>query len=59
MNEIRGLYPNLKNSNIILVGGGSNILYSTFSKLYPQTIMNDEVKLQCQGLFNVAEKLFK
>jgi plasmid segregation protein ParM len=59
VNEIRGLYPNLKNSNIILVGGGSNILYPTFSKLYPQTIMNDEVKLQCQGLFNIAEKLFK
>lgn len=59
VNEIRGLYPNLKNSNIILVGGGANILYPTFSKLYPQTIMNDEVKLQCQGLFNVAEKLYK
>lgn len=58
VNEIRGLYPNLKNSNIILVGGGANILYPTFSKLYPQTIMNDEIKLQCQGLFNVADKIF-
>ena len=59
VNEIRGLYPNLKNSNIILVGGGANILYPTFLKLYPQTIVNEDVKLQCQGLYNIAEKLFK
>ena len=50
---------NLKNSNIILVGGGANILYPTFLKLYPQTIVNEDVKLQCQGLYNIAEKLFK
>lgn len=59
VNEIRGIYPNLKNCNIILIGGGANILYPTFSKLYPQTIVNEDVKLQCQGLYNIAEKLFK
>ena len=59
INEIKILYPNLKNSNLILVGGGSNILYPTMKKLYSQTIIDDDVKLQSRCLYKIAEKLFK
>lgn len=59
INEIKILYPNLKNSNIILVGGGSTILYPTMKKLYEQTIMDDDVKLQGRCLYKIGEKLFK
>ena len=59
INEIKILYPNLKNSNIILVGGGSTILYPTMKKLYEQTIMDDDVKLQGRCLYKIGEKIFK
>lgn len=59
INEIKILYPNLKNSNLILVGGGSNILYPTMKKLYSQTIIDDDVKLQSRCLYKIGEKLFK
>ena len=59
INEIKILYPNLKNSNLILVGGGSDILYPTMKKLYKQTIIDDDVKLQGRCLYKIGEKLFK
>ncbi|WGX77394.1 hypothetical protein QJS64_19190 (plasmid) [Paraclostridium bifermentans] len=32
VNELRGLYPNLENSNVILTGGGAEKVYPTFKR---------------------------
>ena len=57
INELKTI-DNLKISNICLTGGGANILYPTFSKLYPQTILLDDITLQCQGMYKIGEKVF-
>lgn len=57
INELKTI-DNLKISNICLTGGGATILYPTFSKLYPQTILLDDITLQCQGMYKIGEKVF-
>ena len=59
INEIKAVCPNLKNSNIFCLGGGSNIIGSTIKKLYPQTIVCDDIKLQTRCLLNIANKIYK
>lgn len=58
VNELRGLYPNLKNMNIILTGGGSRKIYPTFSKLYPQTILVDDIKANAEGYRNIGVRVY-
>lgn len=59
VNEIKGEVENLKNSNVVLVGGGSEILGSTLKKLYPQTIVCEDITLQAEGLLNIANKIYE
>lgn len=49
VNELKGLYPNLKNSNIVLVGGGAKKVKTPFSKIYPQTITVENIKVNARG----------
>lgn len=48
-NELKGLYPNLKNSNIVLAGGGAKKVKTPFSKLYAQTIVVENIKANARG----------
>lgn len=57
INEIKTV-DNLKNSNIVLVGGTAEILGSTMKKIYPQTLIYTDVTLQAQGLYRIGEKIF-
>lgn len=57
INEIKTV-DNLKNSNIVLVGGTAEILGNTMKKIYPQTLIYTDVALQAQGLYRIGEKIF-
>lgn len=59
INELKGMYPNLANSNIVLSGGGAEKIYNTFKKIYPQTILDENIKSQARGLYNIGLKIFK
>ncbi|WP_122639875.1 ParM/StbA family protein [Romboutsia sp. Marseille-P6047] len=56
VNELRGLYPNLSNTNIILTGGGAEKVYPTFKKLYPQTIPVTDIKSNAKGFYKIGVK---
>ncbi|CEP50258.1 StbA family protein [[Clostridium] sordellii] len=49
INELKGLYPNLSNSNIVLAGGGAKKVKTPFSKIYPQTIVVENIKANARG----------
>ena len=59
INEIKGQTNNIKNTNILIIGGGSKIISSTMKKLYPQTTSSDNINLQAEGLLNIANKIYK
>ena len=59
VNELRGIYPNLSNSNIILTGGGAEKVYPTFKKLYEQTIPATDVKLNAKGFYRIGVKVWQ
>ncbi|MDB8790670.1 ParM/StbA family protein [Romboutsia sp. 1001216sp1] len=56
VNELRGLYPNLSNTNIILTGGGAEKVYPTFRKLYEQTIPVTDIKANAKGFYKIGAK---
>lgn len=58
INEVKANYPNLKNSNIILIGGGAEILSNVMKQLYPQTIIITDIRTQARDLYKVGEKIF-
>lgn len=59
VNELRGLYPNLANSNIILTGGGAEKIYPTFKKIYPQTIPVTDIKANAKGFYKIGVKAWQ
>lgn len=59
VNELRGLYPNIKNSNIILTGGGAEKIYPTFKKLYPQTILEKRITANAMGFYKIGVKKWR
>lgn len=59
VNEIKGQTNNIKNSNILIIGGGAKIISPTMKKIYQQTISSEDITLQAQGLLNIANKLYK
>lgn len=59
VNELRGLYPNLSNLNLILTGGGAPKVYPTFKKLYDQTILVDDIKANAIGFYQIGVKKFE
>lgn len=59
INEIKGQATNIKNTNILIIGGGAKILSPTMKKIYPQSVSSDDITLQCMGLLNIANKLYK
>lgn len=56
VNELRGMYPDLMNSNIILTGGGATKVYKTFKNLYPQTIQVNDIKANAVGNYKIGVK---
>lgn len=56
LNELRGLYPNIAQLNLILAGGGAEKGYNLFNKIYPQTIPVTDIKADSRGLFNIGVK---
>lgn len=56
LNELRGLYPNIGQLNLVLSGGGAIKGFSLFSKIYPQTIPVTDIKADSRGFFNVGVK---
>lgn len=59
VNEIKGQTNNIKNSNILIIGGGAKIISPTMKKIYQQTISSEDITLQAQGLLNIANKIYK
>ncbi|MBU5289969.1 ParM/StbA family protein [Paraclostridium bifermentans] len=59
VNELRGLYPNLENSNVILTGGGAEKVYPTFKKIYPQTIPVTDIKANAKGFYKIGVKAWQ
>lgn len=59
VNELRGLYPNLSNTNIILTGGGAEKVYPTFKKIYEQTIPVADIKANAKGFYKIGEKAWQ
>ena len=59
VNEIKGQANNIKNSNILIIGGGAKIISPTMKKIYQQTISSEDITLQAQGLLNIANKIYK
>ena len=59
VNELRGLYPNLSNTNIILTGGGAEKVYPTFKKLYEQTIPVSYIKANAKGFYKIGVKAWQ
>lgn len=59
INELRGLYPNLANINLVLTGGGAEKVYPTFKKLYEQTIPVTDIKANAKGFYKIGVKLWQ
>lgn len=59
VNELRGLYPNLSNTNIVLTGGGAEKVYPTFKKLYEQTIPVSDIKANGKGFYKIGVKAWQ
>lgn len=59
VNELRGIYPNLANMNLILTGGGAEKVYPTFKKLYEQTIPVTDIKANAKGFYKIGVKLWQ
>lgn len=59
VNELRGLYPNLSNTNIILTGGGAEKIYPTFKNLYPHTIPVTDIKANAKGFYKIGVKAWQ
>ena len=59
INELRGLYPNLPNINLVLTGGGAEKVYPTFKKLYAQTIPVTDIKANAKGFYKIGVKLWQ
>ena len=59
VNELRGLYPNLSNINLVLTGGGAEKVYPTFKKLYEQTIPVTDIKANAKGFYKIGVKLWQ
>lgn len=55
LNELRGMYANLSQYNIILSGGGAKRLYSLFVKVYPQTKVISRVETNARGFRKAGE----
>lgn len=56
INELRGIYQNLSNLNLILAGGGGQKIEATFTKLYNQTILAEGIDLTARGFYNIGVK---
>lgn len=59
VNELRGLYPNLSNTNIILTGGGAEKIYPTFKNLYPHAIPVTDIKANAKGFYKIGVKAWQ
>lgn len=49
LNEILGNFPNIKQYNIILCGGGAPIIYPLFKQLYSHAVLVDEIDVNARG----------
>lgn len=56
VNELRGIYQNLSNMNLILAGGGGQKIEPTFTKLYNQTILAQGIDTTARGFYNIGVK---
>lgn len=56
VNELRGIYQNLSNTNLILAGGGGQKIEPTFTKLYNQTILAQGIGTTARGFYNIGVK---
>ena len=54
LNELRGMYTNLSQYNIVLSGGGAKILHPLFLKVYPQTKAITDIKANAKGFRKVG-----
>lgn len=54
LNELRGLYKNIAQYNIILSGGGAKKVYPAFVKVYNQTKAIEDIKSNAKGFRKVG-----
>lgn len=58
INELKGLYPNVGSMNVILTGGGAKKIYQVFKKLYPNTILVEDIRANAKGYLKIGEKIY-
>lgn len=58
VNDLKGLYPQIKNYNLILCGGGAKVLKHEFKNQFTQTIVEEDIKLNAKGYFAIGVKKF-
>lgn len=59
VNDLRGLYANISSYNIVLTGGGAEVLHTAFKKIYPQAEMLNDIKANATGFYRVGVKKFE
>lgn len=59
LNEVLGKFPNIKQYNIILCGGGGPIIYPLFKQLYPHAVLVDEIDINARGNKIIADAKWK
>lgn len=58
INDLKGIYPQIKNYNLILCGGGAKVFKHEFKAQLPQTIIEEDIKLNAKGYFAIGVKKF-
>lgn len=58
INELRGLYHNLANTNIVITGGGAENVNPTFKHLF-ETILVKDIKANATGFYRIGVKKFE
>lgn len=59
LNDILGNFPNIKQYNIILCGGGAPVIYPLFKQLYPHTVLVDKIDINARGNKVIADAKWK
>ena len=55
LNKILRYFPNMKQYNLIICGGGAELMYPLFKRFYPQSILVDDIAVNARGNKEIAD----
>lgn len=55
INRLKGLYPNIKNYNIIFCGGGAKIFGDVFKMLIPHSVIRRDIRLTAKSYKEIGD----